>query len=166
MTPATGRHSDTVGHTVHRQIARMLPPQPCVRSDKRNDQAAPVSKEPGDSEQGVDHSDGVHRASRLGPGWRCLRSLIAHLSRSCRPPIGPRIAWSSKVNRDLKPRLHGGTNTPCVRAAVQKSDVGSSGWTTAVRGRVRGCSWHRCDLQACDHRSASDRGPSVSASLG
>ena len=43
-----------VSHTVHRQIARMLPPQPCVRSDRRTDLAPLVSKEAGNFEQGVE----------------------------------------------------------------------------------------------------------------
>ena len=50
-----------------------------MRSDRRIDikidQAPPVSKEAGDSEQDVDHSNGVHRASRLA-----VLSALAHLS--------------------------------------------------------------------------------------
>ena len=75
IKPPTTPSAAAVSHTVHRQIARMLPPQPCMRSDRRIDQAPPVSKEAGDFEQGVDHSIGVHRASRLA-----APSMLVHLS--------------------------------------------------------------------------------------
>ena len=110
-----------VSHTVHRQIAieccrrtaaassadgRRC--EPCVRSDRRIDQAPPLSKEAGDFEQGVDHSNGSHRASRLA-----ALSALAHLSQHLPCPRRRRYrtigVCESRVSRThLPPRVRSG----------------------------------------------------------
>ena len=88
--------------SIGRSPERMLPPQPCVRSDRRIDQTPPVSKEAGDFEQGVDQSNNVHRASRMA-----ALSALAHLSHHLSCPrslenLRPRMrsGWHGHASRD------------------------------------------------------------------